>query len=76
MMVMVVMYTEDSTGVQVVPTEEITTERDVLKLSPSPASDWVQVQSPDYIQEGTFVLFDATGKQIWQQSVSGTRFLV
>ncbi|MGH1433979.1 MAG: hypothetical protein ACRBG0_05925 [Lewinella sp.] len=76
MMVMVAMYTEDSTGVQVVPTEEIVTAHDVLKISPSPASDWVQVQSPDYIQDGTFVLFDATGRQVWQQSVSGTRFLV
>lgn len=76
MMVMVIMYTEDSTGVQVVPTHELVAEPDVLNISPTPATDWVQVQSPDYINDGTFLLFDATGKQVLQQSVSGTRFLV
>lgn len=76
MMVMVMMYTRDSSGVEVVPTREPAAEPDALLISPTPARDWVQVQCPDYLQDGTFLLFDATGKQVSQQSVNGTRFLV
>jgi hypothetical protein len=76
MMVLVMMFTLDSAGVEVVATEEIVPQVDVLEIAPQPATDWVQLTSPDYIKNGTFKLLDITGRPVLQQSVSGFRFLV
>lgn len=76
MMVLVMMFTTDSAGVEIVATEEIAPQVDVLEIAPHPATDWVQLTSPHYIKNGTFRLLDVTGRPVLQQSVSGYRFLV
>lgn len=73
MMVMVLMFTLDSAGVQVVPTREVPVETEVLSLSPQPASDWVQIAAPRGFISGELTLFDVTGRQVMRKPVMEQR---
>jgi hypothetical protein len=76
MMVLVAMYTLGSEGIEIVDTQEPLPQTDVLEIRPAPAKDQAAFTSPEFIRQGTLTLFDLTGRPVWQQSVSGTQFLV
>jgi len=65
MMVLVMMYTEDTTGLDM--NTSILNPKDFvenIKVYPNPMSDFATVEVPDEISNVTFILFNSMGQQI------------
>ncbi len=76
MMVFVVMYTEDTTGVVFTSNKEIPTALDEVKVYPNPAKDQFFVELPFDANAIRFEMYDMLGNKIMGRNINNSSFSV
>ncbi len=76
MMVLIIMYTEDTTGVIFTGNQAIEMPLDAIQVYPNPASNQFMVDIPVEVVATRFQLFDMMGREIENQMVMEHRFMV
>ena len=71
MMVLILMYTEDTTGVFTTNVEDIYNPLDEVQIFPNPVKQTATVTLPVGVENIRFTLFDATGRAVLQRAEQG-----